>query len=175
MLVLCLAIFFCRIIDVTLGTVRTIMTVRGNRKVAAIIGFVECMIWFLIVREALSTEETSIFIAASYAGGFAAGTFIGGLIVKLFIPTNLIVQVITSKRDDLLLHAISEAGFSMTVTDAYGRDRLSEKYLLIIYIDGKYLENLKQIILKFDSSAFISISEGKNAINGRIVPYGTIK
>jgi uncharacterized protein YebE (UPF0316 family) len=171
MLVLCIAIFFSRILDVSLGTIRTIMTVRGNRKIAATIGFIEVTVWFLIVKEALSTDETSIFVALAYAGGYAAGTFIGGLIVKLFMPTNLVVQVITSKRDNHLLQAISDAGYSMTVADVYGRDHMSEKYMLIIYIDGKYLEDLKKIILKFDGSAFVSISEGKTALNGRIIPY----
>ena len=175
MFILCLLIFFSRIIDVSLGIVRTIMTVRGRRKVAAIVGFVEIMIWFLVVREAINTDATSIFIAISFAGGYAAGTIIGGLIVKIFIPTNMIVQVITSKRDNLLLHAISDAGFSMTVADVYGRERSSEKYMLTIYIDGKYLEKLKQIISKLDNSAFISISEGKAYYNGRITPYNNRK
>lgn len=171
MVILCIMIFFSRIIDVSLGTVRTIMTVRGKRSVAAIIGFIEVMVWFLVVREALNTDETSIFVAISFAGGYAAGTIIGGLIVKIFIPTNMIVNVITSKRDDMLLEAISDAGFPMTIADVYGRERLAEKYMLMIYIDGKYLEKLKQTILAFDNGAFISVSEGKISFNGRIKPY----
>lgn len=171
MLILCLTVFFSRIVDVSLGTIRTMMTVRGKRLLAAIIGFVEVMIWFLVVREALSTEETSILVSVSFAGGFAAGTIIGGLVVKLFIPTNMVVQVITSKRDNALLQAISEAGFSMTVADVYGRDRTSERYMLLIYIDGKYINKLKQTIAQLDKAAFISISEGKESFNGRITPY----
>src|SRR5574344_365805 len=161
MVILCIMIFFSRIIDVSLGTVRTIMTVRGKRSVAAIIGFIEVMVWFLVVREALNTDETSIFVAISFAGGYAAGTIIGGLIVKIFIPTNMIVNVITSKRDDMLLEAISDAGFPMTIADVYGRERF----------DGKYLEKLKQTILALDNGAFISVSEGKISFNGRIKPY----
>ncbi len=175
MFVLCIIIFFSRILDVSLGTVRTIMTVRGNRKVAAMIGFVEVMLWFLVVREALNTDETSIFIAISFAGGYAAGTFIGGLVVKLLVPSNYLVQVITSNRDSALLQAISDAGFSMTVADVFGRDHLSEKYLLFIYVDGKYLTKLKETVVKYDSSAFISISEGKASLNGQIVPFDNKK
>lgn len=170
MLVLCIIIFFSRIIDVSLGTIRTIMTVRGNRKVAASIGFVEVMLWFLVVREALSTEETSIFVAIAFAGGYAAGTFIGGLVAKLMLPSNQLVQVITSKRDNDLLRAISDAGFPMTVSDVYGRDHIAEKYMLFIYVDGKYVSKLKNIIIQSDKAAFISISEGKSSINGQIVP-----
>ncbi|NCA92816.1 DUF2179 domain-containing protein [bacterium] len=170
LLVLCVIIFFSRILDVSLGTIRTILTVRENRKASAAIAFFEVMLWFLIVKEALKTDESSIFVAIAFAGGFAAGTFIGGLVAKFMVPSNHLVQVITSKRDNELLQIISDAGFSMTVSDVFGRDHLSEKYLLFIYIDGKYLNKLKNIIIQKDSSAFISVSEGKASVNGHIVP-----
>lgn len=175
MLVLCLVIFFGRIIDVSLGTIRTIMNVRGNKLLAAVIGFIEALLWFLVVSEAMNTDETSILIAIFYAGGFAAGTYIGGLMVKLLIPSNYLVQVITSNRDSALLQAIGDAGFSMTVSDVYGRDHISEKYLLFIYVDGKYLKKLKHTIVKYDSKAFISISEGKASLNGTITPINIRK
>ncbi|NLN55804.1 MAG: DUF2179 domain-containing protein [Clostridiales bacterium] len=170
LLLLCVIIFFSRILDVSLGTVRTILTVRGNRRVSALIGFGEVMIWFLVVREALNTDEKSIFIAVAFAGGYASGTFIGGLIAKKLFPSNHLVQVITSSRDGELLKAIGDAGFPMTVADVYGRDHLAEKYLLFIYIDGKYLDKLKGIIFEKDNNAFISVSEGKASYNGQIVP-----
>ena len=169
--ILCVVIFFSRILDVSIGTVRTILTVRDNRKAAAALAFFEVMIWFLIVRKALNTNESSIFVAIAFAGGFASGTFIGGLVAKLIVPSNHLVQVITSKRDNDLLQAISDAGFSMTVSDVFGRDHVSEKYLLFIYIDGRYLNKLKDIIIKKDSCAFISVSEGKASVNGQIIPF----
>ena len=59
LIILCLKIFFCRIIDVSMATFRTIMLVRGRTKTAALIGLVETLVWFLIVREALDYEATS--------------------------------------------------------------------------------------------------------------------
>ena len=72
--ILCVKIFFVRILDVSLGTVRMIITVKGNKLVASLIGFFEILVWFLIVKEALNTTETSIFIALSYSLGYATGT-----------------------------------------------------------------------------------------------------
>ena len=80
LLFLCLKIFFVRIIDVSMGTFRTIVTVKGKRLVATSIGFVEAFIWFLVVKEALTTDIDSIFIALSYSAGFASGTFIGSFL-----------------------------------------------------------------------------------------------
>ena len=62
-LFLCKKIFFVRIIDVSLGTIRTIMTVKNKRFIAAFIGFFEVLIWFLIVRKALDKNDSQILIA----------------------------------------------------------------------------------------------------------------
>ena len=62
LLFLCLKIFFVRIIDVSMGTVATILTVKGKKILASVIGFIEILLWFLIVKEALNTDETSILV-----------------------------------------------------------------------------------------------------------------
>ena len=41
LLISCIKIFFCRIMDVSLGTVRTILTVKGKTLLSAVIGFAE--------------------------------------------------------------------------------------------------------------------------------------
>ena len=61
--ILVLKIFFVRIIDVSLGTARTIIMIKGKSFMASVIGFVEVFIWFMIVREALNTTESGIIIA----------------------------------------------------------------------------------------------------------------
>ena len=101
--ILCLKVFFVRIIDVSMGTCRTIVTVKGKKLLASLIGFFEVFIWFIVVKEALNTNSTSIFIALSYAGGYATGTFIGSAVSEKLIKGNFGVQVITSKRDDELV------------------------------------------------------------------------
>ncbi|NCB05930.1 MAG: DUF2179 domain-containing protein, partial [Clostridia bacterium] len=41
LLLLCLKVFCCRIMDVSLGTLRTIQVVKGRRLYAAGLGFLE--------------------------------------------------------------------------------------------------------------------------------------
>ena len=71
---MCMKIFFARLIDVSLGTFRTINTVKGRDLIASLIGLVEITVWFLIVKEALNTNNNSFFIVAAYALGFSVGT-----------------------------------------------------------------------------------------------------
>ena len=95
-LFLCMKIFCVRIIDVTLGTLRTIITVKDKIFLASVIGFFEVLVWFLIAKEALDTSSSSVLVGIFYALGFACGTYIGGKISRRFVKGKLTVQVITT-------------------------------------------------------------------------------
>ena len=163
--ILCLKIFFARILDVSLGTVRTIFTVKGKNLYAAMIGFIEICIWFTIVREALNTDETSILIMISYAAGYATGTYIGGKLSNKVIKGTLSVQVITS--DEKLANTIRENGFAVSVMNIKGQEEI-DKYMLYIEVNNKSYEQLKTLIRKNDNKAFIVVNETKFVQNGFI-------
>ena len=46
-LLLPLMIFFARIMDVTVGTIRIVMVSKGKKNIAPILGFFEVFIWIL--------------------------------------------------------------------------------------------------------------------------------
>ena len=94
MILLCLKIFAARIIDVTLGTVKTFYIFKEKRITSFIISFFELIIWFYAARTALSMEINSIFIPISYALGYATGTYIGTFISSKYIKGHLTVNVI---------------------------------------------------------------------------------
>lgn len=165
LLLLCLKIFFARILDVSLGTLRTIITVKGKNLYAAMIGFIEICIWFVIVREALNTDETSIFVMLSYAGGYATGTYIGGLISGKVIKGTLSVQVITSNLD--IVNIIRKNGYAVSVMNIKGQEE-KDKYMLYIEVNNKSYEHLKNLIKNNDNKAFIVVNETKYVQNGFI-------
>lgn len=161
---MCIKIFFARLIDVSLGTFRTINTVKGRDLIAALIGLIEITVWFLVVKEALNTDNNSYFIVAAYALGFSVGTYIGGKISKLFIKSNLEVQVILSSKDDNVVNKIRENGYGVTAIEVKGTK--DTKYMLYIQIRDNTLENLKKILRKLDNKAFIVVNETKYVENG---------
>lgn len=164
-LLLCIQIFFVRIIDVSLGTIRAIVTIKGNAKLASCIGFLEVTIWFLIVKEALNTPETSILIAFAYAGGYAAGTYIGSILSDKFISGNLTLQIVTSSDDPEIVTSIRKAGYAVTLLDVKGRDEV-KKNMLFMEINKKRLNHLKKLIKDLDEAAFVVINETKIVVNG---------
>lgn len=165
-LLLCIKIFCFRIIDVSLGTVRTIVTVAGRSLLAAAIGFCEVFIWFIIVRDALTGDTSSIWVAVAYAFGFATGTYIGGKVAKHLLPIKLSVQVITSLNPSEFAKDLKTAGFSYTLINAIGGYNNEERFLMIFEIEGKTYKKLKNIILQYDKKSFITVMEAKNVLNG---------
>ena len=166
---LCLKIFLCRIVDVSMATFRTVITVKGKNKIASIIAFFEALLWFLVIREALSFETSTIqetlFIALAYASGFACGTFIGGALSKR-ISGNIEVQVVTSSKNNDMIKKIQEAGFAITVTSSEATQFSGEKYLLFAAIKNTKLDEFKNLIYSLDKNAFIMVYEAKYLYNG---------
>lgn len=162
--ILCVKIFFVRILDVSLGTFRTIITIKGKNFWASLIGFIEVFVWFVIVKEALNTENTSIIVGISYALGFATGTYIGGILSERYIKGTFGVQVITANHD--LISFLRKNGFGLTAMDIISEDEKSKKYMLFIEIDKTKFETLKKLIKQYDKTAFIVVNETKQVYNG---------
>lgn len=163
---LCIKIFLVRILDVSLGTLRTIITVKGRNTLASMVGFIEVFVWFVIAREALNTDVDSIWIAISYSLGFATGTYIGGVLSDRFISGTLSVQVVTSSKDSKVLNKIRQEGYGMSVIDIKGKDDGQGKYMLFIEINKKNMSHLKNMIKEIDEKAFIVVNETKYVQNG---------
>lgn len=162
----CLMIFFVRIVDVSLGTVRMIFIVKGKKVISALIAFVEALIWFLIVKEALSSLNGSIWIALSYAGGFATGTYVGGLLSHLFIPGKLTLQVFVTYDKKHIIKEIRDHGYAVTALEYDGIESSEPNYMLYINIDKKKEKDLRKLIQSLDKDTFFIINEAKNVING---------
>ena len=167
--VLCLIVCFGRIIDVALGTTRTVFNVKGKPYIATLIAFVEATLYFLVVREALTYQAQGMenyLIAIAYALGFSLGTFCGGLVTSKLIKSKINVQIVTTSKNDDFVKALSLNGFGATVLQATGANQKEERYMILIETDNKKLKSLKAIVEQHDPKAFVTISDIKATQNG---------
>lgn len=164
LIILCIKIFLVRILDVSLGTTRTIITVKGKALIASLIGFFEVLVWFLIVKEALNTTNNSIFIAISYSLGFATGTYIGSKLSDTFIKGTLSLQIITNKS--IIIDILRKEGYAVSVIEVSGIDEKNKKYMLVMEINKNDLSEIKYLIKNVDSKAFLVVNESKYVFNG---------
>ena len=172
LVLLCIKIFVCRIVDVSLSTFRTVILVKGKTKIAACIAIVEAMVWFLAVREALNFETTSFWqtftIALAYSIGFSVGNIIGGELSKR-ISETIGVQVIASKKDPEMIKKIQDEGYTVTVVEGEASQYSGQKYIIGAAIDSRKLKAFKKLIYSLDPSAFVLASETK------IVAHAVVK
>lgn len=160
-LLLCLKIFFARICDVSLGTVRMILVVKEKRFLAMITAFFEVTIWFLVAKEAINNAGNNPFVVLAYAGGFAVGTFVGSYVSSRIINGKLKVQVITKDNSTNIIDEIKKKGFGVSAVLTH-----DNKLMLLMEIDNKKYSELKSIIQEFDETAFITVNETKYVENG---------
>ena len=164
-LLTCLKIFSFRIIDVTLSTVRTVLTVKEKALASSMVGFVEVFIWYSIVREALTAGGPFLPTAIAYAGGFATGTFIGGKVARRFIPGHVVVSVVTTGRNDALIAVLREAGYGISVMNVNKSEFSDEKYMLLADVDKAVLKDFQRLVEQYDPDAFVLIQETKSVSN----------
>lgn len=162
MVLLCLKIFCARLLDVSISTFRTMIMVRGEKLISAILAFFEVFVWFYAARTALTTAITGIYIPISYSLGYATGSFIGMLMSEKFIKGILGVQIITQKKSQNLIKMIKKHNIGVSEIKLSGEN----KSMLYIQIRSDKLEDLKKIIIEFDERAFITVSDTKYVTNG---------
>lgn len=158
-------IFLVRTFDVSLGTIRTVMTVKAKTLLASCIGFIEAALWFLIVKEAINTDINSVWIVVGYAGGFAFGTYIGGVLSKHLIKGSSSIQVITDFPE--LVHLLRAKGYGVSQIQVRGKDD-AEKEMLIIEVKNHNVAKVRKFIRENDDDAFIVVTESRAITNGYI-------
>ena len=165
-LISCLTIFCCRIIDVSLGTIRTILTVKERTLLSSLIGFLEVFIWYMVVKDALTGDAPAMLTAVSYAGGYAAGTFVGGKLAGALVSGQVTMQVVTSHRDPEALAYLRSFGYGLTVLNVEaGRDGIP-KHLILSTIDRKQVRIFRENIERVDPKAMIMIQSTVNRVGG---------
>lgn len=89
------AIFGLRIVDVSIGTVRTLVMVQGQRRLAVFLAFFEVLVWIVAVSQVVSRLDNMPWLAPFYAGGFAAGVGVGMTIERRLALGRYVVRIIT--------------------------------------------------------------------------------
>lgn len=156
-------IFFGRIVDVSLGTLRIIFVSKGERLKAPIIGFFEILIWVVIISQVFS-RANDIVTYLSYAAGYAAGNYVGILIEKRIAFGVILCRVYTNKSGSKLLKLFTLNGFGATMT--HGTGSVNEVDIVETILERKHLKRVSKIVLEFDKDAFYVIEDIRTRSRG---------
>jgi uncharacterized protein YebE (UPF0316 family) len=156
-------VFFARILDVTLGTLRIIFIGKGKRLLPPLLGFLEVFVWIVVVSQ-LVRNVSSLVDYLAYAAGFAAGNYIGILIEHRLAIGTLCVQAIICGEIDNLVRSITEAGYGITVFDAHGVS--GPVKVIYMVIKRKELDDVVQRMRASHPRVFYTVEEARMTSEG---------
>lgn len=151
-----LVIFFGRICDVTLGTLRIIFVSKGEKRKAPIVGFFEVFIWVVVISQIFS-HATSIIAYVAYAAGYAAGNYIGILVENKIAFGYQLFRIYTKKDGHLLAKAFNKEGIGSTFIK--GEGVISEVDIIETVVSRKSAKQVVRILNEFDENAFYLIED----------------
>ena len=167
LIVQALFIFVARITDVSMGTLRMILLVKGQRKIAAIIGFFEVMIYLIVLGKVVGNINKPLLIIA-YCLGYASGNYVGSKIEEKLSIGRLLVQIIVKEIKCGIVDALRNAGFGVTIFEGEGMDGSS--YMLNVITERKKVRELKEIISEQDCGAFLTTMDVRSSLGGYFQP-----
>ena len=151
-------IFFSRVMDVTIGTIRIVMVSKGHKLWAPILGFFEILIWLIAISKIFQNLD-NWFCYIAYAAGFACGNYVGLRIEEKLAVGIVKIQIITRMNAEKLINTLKEAGYGITHHEAKGStENVSIIYSIINRIEIKKVEEL---VKASNPKAFYSVEDVK--------------
>jgi uncharacterized protein YebE (UPF0316 family) len=165
--VLALLVFLARMAQNTVGTVRDILVVRGNRGKAAMLSFVETMIWLIVFcvvlqgffAQPLGWSTAMNFLA--FAGGYAVGSYTGIVVEEKLALGYVAIAIIPSQRDREVGEELKQAGFPLTIFPCQGEKGPHHMYLSVI--PRRRLSAALNQIQKITPDSFVTVIDARMA------------
>lgn len=156
-------VFLARVVDVSLGTLRTIAIVHGRTLLSFWLGFFESGIWLLVVSTIVQSVYQQPALGVIYAFGFATGNLVGIKVEKLIAMGHLILRVNSSSNSSKLAHAMRSKGYK--VISFIGEDHTGPVTELYVVCKRRDLKSLLGLVTRLDPYAFYVTEQAGSVSN----------
>ncbi|MBL3654773.1 DUF2179 domain-containing protein [Fulvivirga sediminis] len=158
--VLPLMIFFARICDVSINTIRIIFVMGGKKWISTILGFFESLIWLLAIGQIFQHID-NIYSYIAYPAGFACGILVGMLIEERLALGKVVVRIITSADLSSILDYIHDKNIRYSMVSSETHE--GEEKLLFTVQNRDNLPDFLNHMQKSIPKAFYTVESVKNA------------
>lgn len=149
-----LFIMVLRIMDVTVGVIRTLMVVQGKKYMAGLLGFIEVTIWAFAIRHIMLNLD-NLWNVFGYSTGFALGNILGITVEQKFGSGYVQIYVVSMHYTDKIADALRNNNIGVTILPGEGgRGGVA---ILALLISRKRQAEAIEIIENIDSKSFISV------------------
>lgn len=158
-------IFFVKVFEVSLATLRIVLITKDERIKGAAIGFFEVIIWVLVVGAVLQNITEDPFKIIVYALGFAVGNFVGSKLENYFAIGDSNIEVITHKIDgQKMARHLRTNGLAVTSVHAFGMN--DKRSILYMHVPRKNVKKTVQLIKEYRDDVVITINDIKPVYGG---------
>lgn len=152
-----IAVFFARVVDVSLGTLRTISIVQGRTKLAFFLAFIEISVWLMVLSAVLPKVVETPLLGFFYAFGFASGNVVGILVEKRLAMGYINFRIITSRFANEITNTLREKGFAVTTFEGQGKDGVVTE--IYVATERKNLPGLIKLVKGIEPDAFYIVEQ----------------
>ena len=156
-------IFFLRIGDVSLSTLRILLAMRNQKVLVPLIGVAEVTIWIFAVGNAIRHLESPLHVLG-YALGFATGSLVGMWIEEKLAIGLATMQIISRKNTEALAEAMRALGCGVTEFEGSGREGPVE--VLHSVVQRRQIARVLAEVERLDPEAFITVEEPREIRRG---------
>ena len=169
--IVCIIICAAKIIEISIQSLKTCMMVKGQRLKAAGLGFIECVIWGLVISTIIGTLGDNLLLLLFYCIGYAAGLFIGASIEnKIALGTSNLELIANDDSTEKITAYLKNEGRGYTVFE--GRGSTDKMNMIFIVIPRKEMPRvLREIRKSCGNKVFGVASEISKYAGG----YGMVK
>ncbi|MEA4923989.1 MAG: DUF5698 domain-containing protein [Syntrophomonadaceae bacterium] len=160
-----LFIFFARITDVSLGTIRMILIIRGDKWTAAVIGFFEILVYTIALGMVVGALDDPIKLTV-FCLGFSLGVLVGSIIEDRLALGYRGVQVIIDRDQSYVVEELRSQGFPVTCWEAEGM--AGHKIVMNMVLKRNLARLATQKIYEMEPEAFVVFMEPKHFQGGYI-------
>jgi len=158
-----LLVFVARVVNVSMGTVRSLLAMRGQKRLASVISFFESLIFILAISKVLQNGN-NIWNVLGYSGGFAVGTMVGLKIEEKLALGFAAVQVISQTAGEEIAAALREAGYG--VTQLVGEGLRGKVHVITTVANRRDIRAIIDLVSGVDESAFVTVDDASRVYRG---------
>lgn len=163
---LALLIFLLRIVDVSLGTLRTISVVQDRLSLSVLISFFEVLVWVTAVTQVVVRVDENPLLLLAYAAGFAAGNACGITLERHLGLGQCVVRMIATQEGEAMAARLRGMGHSLTTFAGQGRD--GPRTLMFTACPRRELRHIIEAAASLDPHLFYTVDRFSQT--GHITP-----
>lgn len=162
----CLIVCLAKILEISVQSVKTVFMVKGQRIQAAFLGFLECVIWGLVIASIIDTLGDNYLMLFFYCLGYSTGMYIGSVLEnKIALGTSSIQLMVKSDKVEKVIEYLNNSNRGFTVLDGKGSKEAMS--VVMIVLPRKEVKAVISDIRKLcDKEVFVVSSEVSKFVGG---------